>query len=89
MGPTHDKPPRKRRRPLIVVVVLFLGSGVSWWTRPSGDVRLVGKWIVSDPASPAFGSGGMSLYPSGIARSTSIGVPGSRSFTWHVEGDTS
>jgi hypothetical protein len=44
MDQPQAKPPRKRRRGLIVALLLVLGSGVAWWYWPRGDARFVGKW---------------------------------------------
>ncbi|OAI57792.1 hypothetical protein AYO47_07615 [Planctomyces sp. SCGC AG-212-M04] len=44
MQPTGGKPPKKRRRWLIVAFGLVLMSLVFWWYWPRGDARFVGKW---------------------------------------------
>jgi hypothetical protein len=44
MDTTPARPPKKRRRWLVVAFVLVLVSMVSWWHWPRGDARFVGKW---------------------------------------------
>lgn len=46
---TPAKPPKQRRRWLIVAFVLVFVSLCSWWYWPRGDARFVGKWLHSSP----------------------------------------
>jgi hypothetical protein len=47
MEPAQARPPRKRRRWLIVASLLVL-TGVSWWSWSRGDSRLIGRWHTAE-----------------------------------------
>lgn len=52
MDESSAKPPRKRRRWVVIAFGLAIISSVAWWNWPRGDARFVGKWF-RNPMSSA------------------------------------
>ena len=87
MAPTRGRRPRRRRWLIVAfVLVLVVGSMVSWWNWPRGDTRFVGTWSFYNRRTQAavstihFGSNGIGW----IAHPMASGM--SR-FRWQVQGD--
>src|SRR5262245_59870121 len=85
MEPTEQaKPPRKRRRWLIIALLLMLVTGIAWWQWPRGDARFVGKWSIKviDPKK-SFHFGDLQFKSNGRGRT----IFAKTFFPWRVEND--
>lgn len=80
MEPTQGKPPRKRRRWLIVAFVFVSVSLGTWWYWPRGDARFVGTWQTSPGYSYTFHANGTGT--------SNAGHQPRVKWIWSVDGST-
>ena len=84
MNDTPPKPCRKRRRWLVVGVLVSILTVAGWWSWPSADARLVGKWESPDRGK---GAAQLELRSNGLGFVRSGGSSGGYWFLWSVEDD--
>jgi hypothetical protein len=85
MEPAQAKPPRKRRRWLIVALLLVLVSGLAWWYWPRGDARFVGKWAAVNRLNQKTG-GAVTFSANGYGSMTFPSTTSRLRFRWEVVG---
>jgi hypothetical protein len=82
-APVESKP-RRRRRWLIALILLFVLSAYCWWNWPRGDPRFVGKWASYYEGFPES-SVTLTLRNDGTGRSDYSGTtPSHFEYEWSV-----